>query len=202
MNKSLFKQLILLTIGILLITFTYFIIPKQNALDLSKNKMKDEKSELNKIIDDGLSDNIQNIFKNVTYAGNDEEGNSYEIKADYAKIKKGFPDLTFMEGGVEAYIYLADGRIVKIVSLFATFDRLNQNMSFNENVIVIESTNKLTSDNLDFNTKKNLIISYNNVKFINDEGQILADEILGNLTNKTYKISMYNTDKVRAKILK
>ena len=168
MNKNLFKQLTLLTIGISLIIFTYFIIPKQNALDSSKNKMKDEKSELNKTVDDGLSDNIQNSFKNVPQSGNDEEGNSYEIKADYAKIKKGFPDLTFMEGGVEAYIYLADGRVVKIVSRFATFDRLNKNMSFNEDVIVTESTNRLTSDNLDFNTEKNLINSYNNVKLVND----------------------------------
>ena len=107
-----------------------------------------------------------------------------------------------MYGGVIAHIYLTDGRIVKIVSEIANYNRIEQNMSFEENVIVIEAKNKLNSDNLDFNTKQNFIIAYNNVEFENEEGLIFADKIIVDLTSKTSKISMYDNKQVRAKILK
>ena len=203
MSKSLLKQLLLFVIGVLLLLFTYFLTPKKiNLDDISEKKENIIELDQEKVSKNENLENVQNTFENLKYSGQDLKGNTYEIGSEYALIKKDSPDTTFMYGGVIAYIYLTDGRIVKIVSEVANYNRLDQNMSFEENVIVTEAKNKLNSDNLDFDTKQNFIIAYNNVEFENEEGLIFADKILVDLTNKTSKISMYDDKQVRAKILK
>ena len=203
MSVSLLKQLLLFVVGTLLLLFTYFLTPKKiNLDDISEKKESIIELDKDKVSENKNLENVQNTFENLKYSGQDLKGNSYEIESEYALIKKDSPDSTFMYGGVIAYIYLTDGRIVKIVSEIANYNRIEQNMSFEENVIVIEAKNKLNSDNLDFNTKQNFIIAYNNVEFENEEGLIFADKIIVDLTSKTSKISMYDNKQVRAKILK
>lgn len=168
--------------------------------DISK-KFEENLDDSEKSLDEKDLENIQNTFKNMKYVGQDLDGNTYEIVSDYAEIKKDQPDLTFMEI-VTAYIFYKDGRVVKITSKFAIYNKKNNNMSFEENVKVVEGNNVMISDNLDFSTNENSIIAYNNVEFENEEGVIIADKIFVDLTSNTSKISMYDNNQVKAKILK
>lgn len=200
MKKNLFKKIFLVFVGVSLVLFTYFLVPKQkNKYNITQGNEEIVSSD--SIPEEKEVENIQNTFQNMKYTGQDLKGNTYEIESDYAEIKKDNPDLTYMEI-VTAYIYYKDGRIVKITSEYAVYDRKNNNMAFDTNVRVTEAGNLLISDNLDFDTKENSIVAYNNVEFKNEEGVVVADKIFVDLTTKTSKISMYDEKQVKAKILK
>ena len=94
---------------------------------------------------------------------------------------------------VVAFFYLKDGRTVKVTSNFGTYNKLTNDMFFQENVRMIEAENELQADYLDAIASESFLTAYNNVKFSNDESIGFADKVEVDLTTKLSQISMYSS---------
>ena len=73
-------QLSLITIGTFLILSTYFFYPK-----IKENKLFEENVVTDEMVK--TDDNVQNVFENVTYEGENAE-NPFTVHADRAEIKE------------------------------------------------------------------------------------------------------------------
>ena len=56
------------------------------------------------------------------------------------------------------------------------------------------------ADNLDFLNSKNLLNIYKNVRTYGPDGNIIADNLNFNLSDKTLDISMFDSDMVNVKL--
>ena len=183
MKYNTLKQVILFAIGIILVALTYFIYPQQ-----TKNKNFEETKIITKLEKEL---NFENTFEDISYNGSDKNGNLFQIGSKFAEIKKDDPDITYMTE-VVAYFYLTDGRTVKVTSKFGTYNKLTNDMFFEENVRMTEAENELRSDYLDAIASESFLTAYNNVKFSNDESIGFADKVKVDLTTKLSQISMYD----------
>lgn len=106
---------------------------------------------------------------------------------------------------VTAKFFYTDGRIVTITSNIAQFNKLNGDISFQNDVKMVDNQkNKLISENLDMITSENHVKAYNNVKLTTYNGQfVIADKILFDSITKAFKISMHNDENnIKMKIIK
>ena len=142
-----------------------------------------------------------NTFENITYNGFDKDGNAYEINAKFAETKQNDPDTTFMKT-VVAYFFYKDGRIVTITSDAAIYNKITNDMFFQINVKMVESENVLLADNIDVISSENFIKAYNNIKFSNGENLLFADQMYIDLSKKTSNISMNDDEKVIIKLVR
>ena len=100
------------------------------------------------------------------------------------------------------YFYYIDGRIVTITSDEAIYDKKTSDMFFSQNVKLVESENVLLADNIDVFASENFIKAFNNIKFSNGENVIFADQMYIDLIENTSKISMYGDNKIKVKIVR
>ena len=142
-----------------------------------------------------------NTFEDISYNGFDAKGNTYEINAKFAETKEEEPNVTFMKS-VIAYFYYKDGRIVTITSDEAIYNKKTSDMFFSQNVKLVESENVLLADNIDVFASENFIKAFNNIKFSNGENVIFADQMYIDLIENTSKISMYGDNKIKVKIVR
>ena len=142
-----------------------------------------------------------NTFENITYNGFDKDGNTYEINAEFAETKQEDPDITFMTT-VVAYFFYKDGRIVTITSDEAIYNKVTNDMFFHINVKMVESENVLLADNIDVVSSENFVKAYNNIKFSNGQNLMFADQMHIDLSKKTSDISMYGDKKVIIKLVR
>jgi len=183
------KQFLLLAIAAVLIVFVYFIYPKQQEQYVEDPGTVETDDE-----------DLENTFRDILYHGFDQKGNPFEIGSEYAEIRRGEPDLTYMEN-VTAYLYYKD-RVVVIKSLKAVYNRATNDMLFETDVEIVDGENKAWSDNLDVFASKDYIYIYNNVKFINEKTLGYADKIEIDVASKTSQISMYENKKIKLKFIK
>ena len=82
MKKNLFKKIFLVFVGVSLVLFTYFFVPKQkNKYNITQGNEEIVSSD--SIPEEKEVENIQNTFQNMKYTGQDLKGNTYEIESDY-----------------------------------------------------------------------------------------------------------------------
>ena len=184
MNKKI-KLLLLSSIIILFFIFIY----KNNIIErFSKNiQTKNELNILKKSKD--IDKKISNILKNVSYENYDQKGNFYQINSDTSESYQDKPFENFMKN-VTAKITLIGGREILITSDYAIYNRENNNTNFFDNVIIIESNNKITANKLDFIYITDMIFLRENIVMNNEFGTLLSDMVDINLNEGIAKIYM------------
>ena len=187
-------QLILISIGLLLILLTYFYYPYMNKDKLLEDQFVLE--DLEKTLDD---DKVTS-FENVEYEGLFDLNKPFSIKSDKAYILDIEPDVVYMTD-MHVTLYLKDGRIVNIISDRGKYNKFTHDSFFEENVKATDGETKIFAENLDLLATENFIKVYNNVKLNHPMGLIIADKIDYDFETKNFKISMFDDKAVKMKVI-
>ena len=188
-------QLGLISIGILLIIATYFLYPEINK--------KKKALEQDIIIDQDFktSEKESNKFENVEYKGTYDADKPFIVKSDKAYILNEDPDLVYMSN-MQVTLYMDDGRIIIIKSDKGKYNKITYDCFFVNNVKATDGETIVRAENLDLLSTENTAAVYNKVVLINENGSLKADKVDYNFETKNYKVSMFNKDKVKIKLIK
>ena len=192
MKKNRIIQFSLIIVAILLFFFTYYS---------NKNREEIVDIDVNKLIKDkgNVTNKTSNIIESANYNGTDNRGTFFELNAKLAEVFHDTPNISNMKV-VDAIVNLKDGRKIYIQSDICVYNRLTNDAEFTGNVLVTESNNKITSDNLDLIITKNLITIYNNVKYDGEKGFLIADKVNIDILKNEFNVFMFNKkNKVKVK---
>jgi len=190
LNKKKTIQIILIFLGILIIFFTYFY--DQNQKSLSK-KIEEKKTEI-KVEDQEVS-----TFENIQYEGIDNNGNKFVINSEYAEFESDKTNIIYMKN-MSCKFFFKDGTVLRISSNKGVYDTISSDMEFEQNVKMYYLENRLFSEKASFINSENYLVVQENVVGEAPEGNLVADKLDFDLTQKKLKISMYNQDKVNIKV--
>ena len=186
-------QFTLVSIGIVLIFATYFLYPRFNEKIVEKSIIKDETAK--------MSNEKSNVFENVEYKGFYNTDTIFSVKSEKAHILIDTPDLIYMDK-MKVTIEMDDGRIVVITSNKGSYNKVTYDCFFENNVKASDGETVIFSDNLDMLASKDFATIYNDVLITNENGSLVADKIDYNFETKYYKVSMYNNEKVKVKLIR
>ena len=195
MKKQRRTQLVLISIGLLLILLTYFYYPYMNKDKLLENQFVREDSE--KILDD---DNFT-TFENVEYEGLYNLNEPFSIKSRKAYILDIEPDIVYMTD-VLVILYLKDERTVNIISNKGKYNKVTYDCFFEENVKATDGETIIFADNLDLLATENFVKVYNKVRLNHPTGSIRADQIYYDFETKYFKVSMFDNKAVKMKVMR
>ena len=188
-------QLILISIGFVLILLTYFyypyVIKNKNAKDLVVNQ------DLKKNVDDKKL----NTFENVEYEGLYDFDKPFSVKSKSAYILNEDPDLVYMTN-MQVVLYLKGNRIVNITSNKGKYNKATNDCFFEENVRATDGETKIFAENLDLIATENFVKVYNEVKLNNPEGSLVADKVDYDFETKYFKVSMFGDKSVKMKVIR
>ena len=191
MNLRIFLQgFLLITIISILFAFYYSFLPNKSTNN--DNARKNEKlSEIN------TDKKIANELTNVEYNSTDRYGNTFYLNAEKAYISlEDKPDNKVNLESVVSIINLKNKGIINIYSTYATYDKLNHNTLFSENVKIEYLDNLIESENLDVLFTKNLSTIYSNVVYKNNNLNLSTDIILIDMESGDIKLKMLKNKKV------
>ena len=137
-NKRKLFQISLITLGLIIIFFTYFT-------NLQKNQQEDFKVSENKSDDERFLEEGVNRFENVEYQGIDNSGNKFVIGSKFAEFEKESPELINMEN-VKCLFTFKDNTVLTVISDKGVYNNLTNDMKFSENVKMDYLENILYSD--------------------------------------------------------
>ena len=186
-------QFMLLSLGVLLIFGTYVFYPKFNKTIDEENLVKKKKETT-------IDSKKSNTFKNVEYKGLYNTDSPFTVKSEVAHILKSNPDLinmTFMKAVIE----MNDGRKIVITGDRGKYNKLTYDSYFEGNVKLTDSKTIVLSENLDLLASEDYAYIYNGVSITNENGFLVADQIDYNFETEKYNITMFDNDKVKAKII-
>ena len=191
LSKKTLLQIILVTLAIIIIFFTYFYKDRDTQLvkKLDKNIIKKES---------GVQDNLS-TFENITYEGLDANQNKFVIDADYAEFTGDKPNIIHMKI-ILCRFFFKDGTILKITSDKGVYNNITNDIEFEEEVKMYYLENRSFSDKASFVNSENYLLVENNVIGEGPEGNLVADRVNVDLIEKKMKVSMYNQDKVNIKV--
>ena len=183
-----YSLLILLIVGSFLFYYSYF------ASDIKDFKSENLLEKNNLEINQDITNN--NIIENLKYISEDLLGNTYTVTAQSATLKEDkLNEVQLFE--VNAEIAQDNEEIIYISSKTASYNKINNNTIFKEEVNVKYGDQKIDSGILNLNFKDNLIEILENVYYVNEDTKIHADKVEIDLLYKKLKISMINKkDKV------
>ena len=183
-----YSLLILLIVGSFLFYYTYFASDIKDFK--SENLLEKNNLEINQDITN------KNIIENLKYISEDLLGNTYTVTAQSATLKEDkLNEVQLFE--VNAEIAQDNEEIIYISSKTASYNKINNNTIFKEEVNVKYGDQKIDSGILNLNFKDNLIEILENVYYVNEDTKIHADKVEIDLLYKKLKISMINKkDKV------
>jgi len=195
-------QISLTIFGIILILGTYIFYPKitkeKKITELKLKEQKTEKTSENTTIIEGQE---ANIFENVEYQGVYDLENSFIIKSEKAHILKNEPDIVYMEN-MYATIYMNNGEVWAIQSDTGSYNKINYDCFFKQNVRATDDETIILADNIDLLSTEDYALVYNNVSLSNDKGSLEADKINYDFETQLYKVSMFDDSSVKMKIIK
>ncbi len=148
------------------------------------------------ILEEPKKEVLENFIKDIEYKSEDEQGNSYIIKSKKGEFKDKNPNLIFMTN-VTAVIRLKDKTIIRLTSLNANYNILDNNTNFFNNVSLDYLTHKITADNIDVFFRDSKVEAYNNLVYRNLDLSLIADKVEINLITKNSKIFMLNDKKIK-----
>ena len=96
--------------------------------------------------------------------------------------------------------FFKDGTVLRISSNKGVYDTISSDMEFEQNVKMYYLENRLFSEKASFINSENYLVVQENVVGEAPEGNLVADKLDFDLTQKKLKISMYNQDKVNIKV--
>ena len=191
MKKNRVIQFSLVIAIIILFFTTYYSDDKDKIVDIDKNIVIGDVVQ--------LTEETSNIIENVKYVGTNNKGIFFELNAAVAVINHDEPNISNMKI-VNAVINLRDGSKIFIKSDYAIYDKSTNNTNFMGNILVTESNNQITCDNLDLIMSENLIKIFNNVTYNGEKGLIKSDEVHIDIFKNEAILFMKNSnDKVKVK---
>ena len=188
-------QITLLLIGVILIVATYFYYPNLDKNFVSKNQTTKEN------LKEGLEDTESTTFENIIYKGIYNLDKTFTIQAEEALILNEEADIVYMNG-MHVILYLNDGRIVNITSTNGRYNKATYDCFFENNVKATDGEMEIFSDNLDLLATENSVKIYNNVNLNDITGSLKADKIDYDFETKYFKVSMFDDNPVRMKVIK
>ena len=187
------NQIILISIGLILIILTYFYYPYMKKANLEKNKIFQSESE--------KTDSDQDTsFENVEYKGLYDLDKSFTVRSEKAYIFNDEPDIVYMTNML-VILYLNDGRIVNIKSDKGRYNKVTYDCFFENDVRATDGETKIFSKNLDLLATENSVKIYNDVVLKYPTGSLQADKVDYNFETKYFKVSMFDDKSIKMKII-
>ena len=198
------KNLIQIILLIFLIFITYSIFNnyyKKNNTSFKSSK-KIELQDADKI---PSSDN-KNIIENIKYTSNNNNGDIFEIFAEYGEPSIEISDLMFLTN-VKANIIFKNKSNIELTSDYANFNTKTFETTFMDNVLILREDETILGESLylvfdqtDEELKKKSTVDQNLIRISNNvivkkPGYILKADILEiDLLTKNVKVFMKNKD--------
>ena len=193
------KTIIQFLIFILILVLLFFFI-KNTFLEEEKDviELKIDKNEVVTINQE--NEEISNVIKNLNYRSVDSNGNTYILKSEYGEVTKENSDILILKN-VTGIIRLKNKSEIKISADLAKYNSENYNTFFYQNVLGLYEESEIHSDNLDLLFQDNIAKMYNNIKFLDQNLKVNADEISLDLLYGDVYIKMFD-DKNKIQIIK
>ena len=198
------KNLIQIILLIFLIFITYSIFNnyyKKNNTSFKSSK-KIELQDADKI----PSSDSKNIIENIKYTSNNNNGDIFEIFAEYGEPSIEISDLMFLTN-VKANIIFKNKSNIKLTSDYANFNTKTFETTFMDNVLILREDETILGESLylvfdqtDEELKKKSTVDQNLIRISNNvivkkPGYILKADILEiDLLTKNVKVFMKNKD--------
>ena len=186
-------QIILISIGLLLILITYFYYPYMNKAKLIENQSA--KKDLERTLEDQST-----FFKNVQYKGLYDVDKPFTIMSEEAHILDEEPEFVYMTN-VHTILYLVDGRIVNINADKGKYNKVTYDCFFEQNVKATDGETKIFAENLDLLATASSVEIYNSVFLDYATGNLQADKIDYNFETKYFKVSMFDDKSIKMKVI-
>ena len=194
-KKLLVIQLILLTLGIIVIYLTYYskkdIVEQEIISKSTKEKLKKQSLE--------KSEDGKNIFYNISYAGLDLSGNRYQLKSKEAYVNEDRPEVIFMEM-VEAIFYFKDDTILYVKSNNGVYNNKTLDMKFENEVQAKYEGSELFAEKADYSNSESYLSIYDNVRINDIRGNLIADKLLFDITKQKLDITSFNDGKINVNV--
>ena len=195
MKKQQKTQLVLISVGIVLIILTYFYYPYLNKGELSKDQST--KKDFEDIVD---KDKL-NTFESVEYEGLYDFDKPFLVKSEDAYILDENPDVVYMTN-MHVILHLSDNRIVNITSNKGKYNKDTQDCFFEESVKATDGETIILAENLDLLATESFVKVYNKVKLNNPSGSLSADKVDYDFETKYFKVSMFDDKVVKMKVIR
>ena len=190
-KKLIFIQTLLLFAAILLLYIFYY---QSDIKEKSIEEVKIQNEKLDKL---GKS----NYFEDVEYKGIDANGNRYLLKSKEATFSDESPEIVNMVG-MNATFYFKDGKVLKVSGKSGTYNNKTNDMQFRDEVKVVQASNRIFADNLDYFNLKRLIKVYGNVKGKSLDGNFTSDILNLNIDDQSVDFLMNSNEQVKINLLK
>ena len=187
-------QIILISIGLLLILITYFYYPYMKRTKLIENQSA--KKGLESTLEDQSTS-----FKNVQYKGLYDVDKSFTITSEEAYILDEEPEFVYMTN-VHTILYLSDGRIVNIKADKGKYNKVTYDCFFKQNVKATDGETKIFAENLDLLATISSVKIYKNVTLNYPTGSLVSDKMDYDFETKYFKVSMFEDKSVKIKVTK
>ena len=188
-------QIILTSIGLILLLITYFYYPYMQKVKFTDNQVVQKDGSNTSDIDQSTS------FENVQYEGLYQINNTFSVMSEKAHILNKEPDVVYMTN-MHVILYLDNGRIVNILSNKGRYNKVTYDCFFEDDVRATDEETKIFSDNLDLLATEDSVKIYNNVIVNYPEASLRADKIDYDFVTKYFKVSMFDDKAVKIKVLK
>ena len=195
-NKKL-VQLSLVSIGLILILSTYFLYPKIKKKQIGKSVI----GEIEETITKELKTEEGNLFTNVEYKGFYDITNPFVVKSSEAKILTEEPDVVYMNN-MRVTLHMNDGRVITITSDKGSYNKVNYDCYFEENVKATDNETEIVSEYFELLSTADYATAYNNVIITSENGSLYADKIEYDFEKEFYQIFMFNDEKVKIKVVR
>tara|TARA_Y100000590_G_scaffold8323_1_gene10435 strand:- start:14168 stop:14761 length:594 start_codon:yes stop_codon:yes gene_type:complete len=188
-------QITLIFIGLFLILVTYFYYPYMNKSKIIENQ------KVEKIQEDQLKTDESTSFEDVEYKGLYDFDKPFTVKSQTAHILNENPDVVHMNK-MHVILYLSDGRIVNITSNKGRYNKITYDCFFEEEVFATDGETQILAKNLDLLATKNSVEIYNSVILNYPTGSLEADKIDYDFETKFFKVSMFEDELIKMKVIK
>ena len=189
-------QLCLLSIGVLILIFTY-----SDKIGFKKKDLitKDLKEEIEDKVINKSENSEGNVFYNIEYSGLDLAGNRYILKSKSATNNNLNKDLIDMKG-VTATFYFKDGTILNIMSDFGEYNNNTLDINFKSNIKAKYGESTLKAQYAEYSNSQGFLKITDNV-IVNDiQGDLVADKLLFDIKSQTLKIETFNDNKISVNV--
>tara|TARA_Y100000590_G_scaffold459641_1_gene617224 strand:+ start:1652 stop:2245 length:594 start_codon:yes stop_codon:yes gene_type:complete len=184
------KIIIQILIFLLIIVLLFFFI-KNTFLKEEKDLIELEIDKNEPVVVNQNDEEISNIIKNLNYKSVDSNGNTYILNSEYGEVTKEDENIVVLKN-VTGLIKLKDKSEIKISADFAKYNSANYNTFFYQNVFGLYKDSKIYSDNFDLLLQDNIAKMYNNIKYLDQNLNLNADEISLDLLYGDVYIKMFD----------
>ena len=183
MNKKTVIQLVLVVIIVIILVITFFRYFNNSQTIIESNE---------KLVNQKLDTN-DNSLDSIEYITTDNKGNQYIIRAFSGYIDNENPELIIMQD-IWSEITFYNLEKIQITSTTATYNSVNFDTQFTNNVKVVYGEHKINCEKSDLIFSENLAKLYGNIIYENIYTKLFADKMEIDLITKDTKVYMNNTN--------